>query len=218
MKNKNLNNKVNRFFLYIRRIKNIIFCLYNCISYRKVRRCHGKAVGVKNNMLLLFAIYFLFCVTVSLNIVFPKMAFSFSGSLQSISTGAYHLCGVISDFKRQVYCWGYNADGELGNNNIANSFVPTKVTGINGNDFLTDVTEVSVGEFHSCAVINGGSVFCWGKNHFGQLGNGKSYDELIPTQVMGGEWQRSFGRCKPDFCGSLSYMCRYFHWKSLLLG
>lgn len=43
---------------------------------------------------------------------------------------------------------------------------------------------VGAGEYHSCAIVNGG-VRCWGSNHFGQLGNNSATDTDYPTQVQG---------------------------------
>jgi alpha-tubulin suppressor-like RCC1 family protein len=50
---------------------------------------------------------------------------------------------------------------------------------------LTTGVQVAAGELHSCARTTGGTVFCWGKNGNGQLGNNSLIDSHVPVQVMG---------------------------------
>ncbi len=45
------------------------------------------------------------------------------------------------------------------------------------------VIDIAVGQHHSCAVVASGSVYCWGRNNLGQLGDGTSVDRFAPTQV-----------------------------------
>ena len=74
--------------------------------------------------------------------------------------------------------------------------IPTQVYGL-----TSGVTQISAGDFHTCALVNGG-VRCWGSSFFGQLGNGQiaghaQSDPLTPQQVMGltsGVTQISAGR------------------------
>ena len=88
----------------------------------------------------------------------------------SLISGARHSCAVITG--GTVKCWGMNYFGQLGNSINANadtdldsSATPIAVSG------LTGVVSLSLGEYHSCAVITGGTVKCWGRNYDGQLGN-----------------------------------------------
>jgi alpha-tubulin suppressor-like RCC1 family protein len=69
---------------------------------------------------------------------------------------------------------GYNADGQLGNGTTTDSSVPVPVTGI------TNATAVAAGYNDTCAVLNGGSVQCWGDNDNAQLGNGTKTDSSVP--------------------------------------
>jgi alpha-tubulin suppressor-like RCC1 family protein len=78
-----------------------------------------------------------------------------------------------------VKCWGYNGDGQLGNNTWSNSNVPVSVSG------LTDVISLAAGGRHMCAIRNSGAVSCWGWNGYGQLGDGTGSNRNEPVDVTG---------------------------------
>lgn len=101
-----------------------------------------------------------------------------------------HTCGVTT--AGDVYCWGWNSKSQLGTsatvdacvNGITQTFVcahaPVKVTGISG------VSRIDAGLEHTCA-ISGTSVFCWGDDSFGALGDGSGVATSgVPIAVKGG--------------------------------
>jgi alpha-tubulin suppressor-like RCC1 family protein len=94
-----------------------------------------------------------------------------------IATGGDHTCALLTG--GSVNCWGLNGYGELGNGdgNGTNSGVPVAVSGI------TNATSVAGGGVDTCALLNGGSVDCWGGNEFGELGNGTTTQSYIPVVV-----------------------------------
>jgi alpha-tubulin suppressor-like RCC1 family protein len=68
----------------------------------------------------------------------------------------------------------------LGNDGASSiSFKPVAVSG------LIDAIAVSVGTYHSCAVTESGSAYCWGNNENGRLGDGTSYSQSTPVPVSG---------------------------------
>jgi alpha-tubulin suppressor-like RCC1 family protein len=78
-------------------------------------------------------------------------------------------------------CWGAGSRGQLGNGAAADSATPVLVQGLGAG-----VRAISVGLEHTCAVIDrDGSVQCWGRNDFGQLGNGTTTDATAPKPVQG---------------------------------
>jgi alpha-tubulin suppressor-like RCC1 family protein len=85
-----------------------------------------------------------------------------------IAVGGYHACARTT--AGTVKCWGYNANGQVGNVTTADSLVPTDVLSGPG-EILTGVASVAAGREHTCAVTTSGGVKCWGKNNEGQLGD-----------------------------------------------
>ena len=99
----------------------------------------------------------------------------------AISSKYDHTC-VITD-SGGMKCWGDNTYGQLGDGNTGtNSNVPVDVIKFPDGP-LSGVTGIAVGQYHTCAVVTGGIVYCWGLNLFGQLGNGNNADNPNPVQV-----------------------------------
>ena len=107
------------------------------------------------------------------NFITQKQPFS------SISSGSIFSCGII---KGKVYCWGYNDYGELGNNSTKYSLVPVAVdtTGVLKGK---TITAISTGYYHSLALASDGTVYSWGENNNGALGNNSTDDSAVPVAV-----------------------------------
>jgi len=73
----------------------------------------------------------------------------------------------------------------LGYGSTADSNIPVQVSDQGGAGFLTDVEDVSSGQSHTCALLTDGTVWCWGYNAAGALGDGTNTDTPIPVQVLG---------------------------------
>jgi alpha-tubulin suppressor-like RCC1 family protein len=86
-------------------------------------------------------------------------------ALAAGATG-HHSCGING--AGAARCWGLNDAGQLGNGNTTDSEVAVLVAG----GWLWDLVSIAVGEGHTCAVMRGGSVKCWGQGTYGQLGDG----------------------------------------------
>ncbi len=95
----------------------------------------------------------------------------------SIDVGGEHICAIDAD--ANVWCWGSNRKGALGNGTSADSATPVRVKG------LADVVELEAGDAHSCARTSRGKVYCWGKNNQGRLGDGTTVMRRIPVAVTG---------------------------------
>ena len=87
--------------------------------------------------------------------------------------GAFQICALKGD--GSVWCWGGNDFGAAGSPAANQLATPVEVAGL-GND----VTAISIGYQHSCARKSDGTVWCWGGNLSGQLGDGKAQNEYTP--------------------------------------
>lgn len=102
-------------------------------------------------------------------------------TVSAVSAGGAHTCAIASGV---VYCWGSNVSGQLGINtsgSATNSSVPVAMLA-SGSFTNTNVTELSAGYAHSCA-ISSGKLFCWGYNASGQIGNNGTALALVATAV-----------------------------------
>lgn len=96
-----------------------------------------------------------------------------------IETGAEHTCALTA--AASVKCWGWNRQGQLGDGTTkVLRYVPRTVRGLSGR-----VQALSVGDWHSCAVTTAGAAFCWGRNNFGQLGDGTFTRRRTAVAVSG---------------------------------
>lgn len=79
-----------------------------------------------------------------------------------------------------VWSWGYTGLAPLGTDiTVTARLYPVQVAG------LSDVTAVSAGGMHNLAVKDDGSLWVWGSNYWGALGDGTGEDKFIPAQVNG---------------------------------
>lgn len=108
----------------------------------------------------------------------------------SLSLDIYHACATTA--ASGLYCWGSNAHGQLATDSIA-----TPRCGV-GEGFLCSAspvasaagllaTRVSAGSTHTCAVVDGDGVWCWGSNQYGALGNPGTTGGRTPVRVTGSD-------------------------------
>lgn len=95
-----------------------------------------------------------------------------------LAAGNFHTCALEPD--GSTWCWGEGKYGQLGNGSIQFSTTPKPVTGLESNP-----THLVAGGYHTCATFADGTMWCWGQNNFGQLGNGTTTNETRPVQVKG---------------------------------
>lgn len=97
-----------------------------------------------------------------------KAAIDVGGPVAQIAAGGSRTCAVLVN--GSLRCWGDNYSGELGynhTNNIGDDEVPSTSNPV---ALGGEVLSVDIGYYHSCALLNGGSVRCWGGNYDGYLG------------------------------------------------
>jgi len=104
-----------------------------------------------------------------------------SSDWRTVSAGGQHTCGIRTTGR--LYCWGSNSDGQVGANSATFNFLtPVQVAG-----GATTWTAVVAGGVHACGIRTPGRLYCWGRDTYGQLGNGlQNQDRLSPFLVAGG--------------------------------
>ncbi|WP_295454593.1 hypothetical protein [uncultured Thiodictyon sp.] len=101
-------------------------------------------------------------------------------TIAQISAGDYHTCTLATD--GTAACWGYNVYGQLGNGTKVSFSVPVAVNRsgvLNGKT----IVQVSAGGQHTCAFATDGTAACWGRNDYGELGNGTNATLSVPVAV-----------------------------------
>ena len=96
-----------------------------------------------------------------------------------VSAGGYHTCARTGT--GDVLCWGDNSSGQMGVPAITSSSTPLPVEGLPSGQVL----EVATGDWHTCALLSGHDVMCWGDASYGQLGNGDEDASATPVGVIG---------------------------------
>lgn len=84
----------------------------------------------------------------------------------AVDAGYWHSCALLKD--GTVRCWGNNQHSQLGVGTVNNgkNYQPVAVHGIE------TATQIATGDMHSCALLEGGTIQCWGNNQRGQCGDG----------------------------------------------
>jgi hypothetical protein len=114
----------------------------------------------------------------------PGVGFARGTRVTAVAAGERSACGIAGG---RLYCWGDNSHGQLGNGSTTSSTWPVAVaTAPHAGSALPAnavVTDVSVGDGAACAVADA-SIYCWGDNASGRLGNGSDDPSTVPVQVL----------------------------------
>jgi len=103
--------------------------------------------------------------------------------ITAIAAGQGH--ALVVDKNGNVWSWGSNSNGQLGNNSTVDSPSPVEVVGLANSGNLAGIASVAAGDLNSFAITTSGTVVAWGLNGAGQLGNGGSTDSPVPVAVSG---------------------------------
>jgi len=96
-----------------------------------------------------------------------------------VVSGERHSCARLED--SSVLCWGQNNYGQIGTGATgADVDTPTAVQGLTG-----PAIGLAAGSYHTCALIDDGTVECWGRNNQGQLGDDTTLTRPAAVQALG---------------------------------
>jgi alpha-tubulin suppressor-like RCC1 family protein len=102
--------------------------------------------------------------------------------VQTSVAGQSHACALRAN--GSLWCWGRNVHGQVGDGTTEERLEPVEVTAVG-----RDVREVRTRGSGTCVVKNDGTVWCWGRNLYGQVGDGtdgpSNTPKLIPVQIPG---------------------------------
>lgn len=108
--------------------------------------------------------------------LFPDPVRGLPPEVTAVVTGQQVTCALADG---DVYCWGWNGNGNLGDGTFTDRALPVAVRGLS-----TDVEAIFIGDLHTCALV-AGEAWCWGRNLSGQLGDGTTTSSPLPVRVEG---------------------------------
>ncbi len=94
-----------------------------------------------------------------------------------------YVCGIGSNDK--AYCWGFNSNGQLGNNSTGTAYTPVAVAQ-GAMPAGTTFKSITTNSYHTCGIGSNDKAYCWGSNSSGQLGDNTTTQRLTPVAVAQG--------------------------------
>ncbi len=111
------------------------------------------------------------------------------------TAGRAHTCAQVAG-TQDVYCWGANDLGQVGDSTNTLRTTPVHVAG------GIDLNAPKAGRDHTCALsYSTGAAYCWGDNTFGQLGDSSTTSSHVPVPVAGGLTFNQIGARGNHTCG-----------------
>ena len=96
----------------------------------------------------------------------------------ALAAGGSHTCALTAE--EQLFCWGENGWGSVGDGTDQHRTEPTRLTSLDGL-----VSSVATGDTQTCVVTKTGGVWCWGTNQYARPGDGLMYLQRLPAPVTG---------------------------------
>jgi len=109
----------------------------------------------------------------------PTTVMNLNGAT-TIAVGQEHTCAIRHNgaLLHGAVCWGNNGNGQLGDNSTTDRSLPVIVQN------SAEMTAISAGGYHTCALMPNQTATCWGFNDMGQLGNNTLVERHVPTPVF----------------------------------
>jgi hypothetical protein len=95
-----------------------------------------------------------------------------------VTVGSQHACVLTAG--GDAWCWGFATDGALGaGSDVTSTDMPLRV------DLPRPAVDIDAGFEGTCAILDDGSAWCWGRNESGEVGDGTTENRFVPTAVVG---------------------------------
>jgi len=109
----------------------------------------------------------------------PVQTIAGGANWKQVSGGGLHTAAIKTD--GTLWTWGFNLLGQLGNNTRTNRSSPVQT--VSGG---TNWKQVACGAYHTAAIKTDGTLWLWGYNTYGQLGNNNITNQSSPVQTVSG--------------------------------
>jgi len=109
----------------------------------------------------------------------PIQTIAGGNNWKQLSAGSYHTACIKTD--GTLWIWGYNVNGQLGDNSTANKSSPAQTVS-GGNNWQ----QISASDTHTTGIKTDGTLWLWGANQFGQLGDNTIIKKSSPVQTIAG--------------------------------
>jgi alpha-tubulin suppressor-like RCC1 family protein len=103
-------------------------------------------------------------------------------NVRKISAGSLFSLALKND--GTCWAWGRNWSGRLGDGTTTDRYTPVQVVGMNDIGFLSDLADINAALYYSLVIKRDRTVWGWGNNHEGQLGDGTTTDRYTPVQAF----------------------------------
>ena len=115
----------------------------------------------------------------------PVQTITFGTNWKNVSVGYRHTAAIKND--GTLWVWGFNGDGQLGDNTLVSKSSPVQTVA-----FGTNWKQVSCEITHTAAVKSDGTLWLWGRNSYGQLGDNTLTHRSSPVQTtaFGTNWKQ----------------------------
>lgn len=120
----------------------------------------------------------------SVGLLTPATSAAFNVFLNFVGVGASNTttCGLTAS--AALYCWGLNAQGELGDGTTTARLLPTRVLAPAAVRFVAISQQIrDIVGTTNCALAQGGAAYCWGFGGTGAIGDGQTVNRLTATLV-----------------------------------
>jgi alpha-tubulin suppressor-like RCC1 family protein len=123
------------------------------------------------------------------------------GGWVSVNAGDSYTCAIRVPTERTPWCWGRNNFGQLGIGNDTDESLPRYVSTVHPDGWVS----ISAGGTHTCALHESTTLWCWGQDTYGQLGNGQNVTQVNTPQNIGrmggGGWSPTISSGDGHTCG-----------------
>jgi YD repeat-containing protein len=109
----------------------------------------------------------------------PVQTIAFGNNWKQVACGSQHCAAVKTD--GTLWLWGYNANGALGDNTLTSRSSPVQTVASG-----TNWKQVACGDYYTAAIKTDGTLWAWGANYSGNLGDNTTVSKSSPVQTITG--------------------------------